>query len=170
MVYDDGFGVGLDPTTTLRMMSIDLDLDELTQKTLPEYQSMDKIKWSFQPLLDIKKKRGFNLAIKLSQRHIRLNAWESVFDILRPILLAYEGEGANVSILWAYDDGEDNSWYSEKINFGEGLQTTLRELTRQKPIRGWKKSLIKSLDEVSLIPTEPLFKVNDPFFIRKALL
>ncbi|KAF1946881.1 hypothetical protein EJ02DRAFT_199028 [Clathrospora elynae] len=98
----DAFNVGVDPATVLREMGIKFHLDELADAK--RNIDMEEVKRSFDRLLKVVKKKGFKLRIELSQRRIRLNVWPKFFDILRPILLAFEEGGADVAIQWSYTD------------------------------------------------------------------
>jgi hypothetical protein len=62
-----------------------------------------EIQIALDKLLLIENKAGFDLGIKLSQRKIQLNTWLHAFAQLKPILDAFEKEGADVRIFWMYD-------------------------------------------------------------------
>jgi len=101
LVCEDTFHVGLNPATVLRGLDIVFDVDKLT---LPHSTEVDvnNIETSLKLLHTIVKKKDFRLRIELSQRRIRLNLWSSYFNMLRPILHAFESEGAEVRIVWSY--------------------------------------------------------------------
>jgi hypothetical protein len=98
LVYEDVFNVGLDPATVLRAMTITLDLDGLTLPSSENEVLMEDIKCALVSLFEITKKKDFNLRIQLRQKRIRLNTWNGFFDVLRPILCAFDNAGARVNI------------------------------------------------------------------------
>ena len=91
LVCEDVFHLGLNPATVLRGLDIVFDVDKLT---LPHSTEVDvnNIETSLKLLHTIVKKKDFRLKINLSQRRIRLNLWSSYFNMLRPILHAFESE------------------------------------------------------------------------------
>ena len=130
----------------LRMMNIKLNLDCLTLKNEPDYTPFEEIELSFQPLLDIKRKEGFNLNIELSQRHIRISVWRRFIDILRPIVLHFDNESANVNIVWSYN-GRGGDLFDEPIPFSKQVQCVVRHSIQQ-PRSDWEEDLIQYLDRV----------------------
>ncbi|KAF1361131.1 hypothetical protein EJ07DRAFT_176517 [Lizonia empirigonia] len=111
LICDDTFGVGLDPATHLRSMSIKYHIDKLMAHDgcYDRSYSLKQITRSFSALLRVVKKRGFELEIELTQQRVRLNMWNEWFEALRPILSTFEECGATVTIKWNYDGIQDDS-------------------------------------------------------------
>lgn len=101
-----------------------------------EIESDKEVQTALNQLLLIKNKAKFDLGIRLSQRRIRLNTWPHAFAQLKPILEAFEKEGAEVSIYWKYAM-EDEFVDLELINL----------IKSHGP--DWKKDVIEFLDCVS---------------------
>jgi hypothetical protein len=103
LVSFDLFSVGLNPATTLRELKISLDVDNLNLPfniQVDVEQITEALSWLFK----IVKKKGFKLTNELVQCRIRLSLWEEYFMMLRPVLQAFEKEGATVKIMWRYEN------------------------------------------------------------------
>lgn len=132
LVSEDVFHVGLDPATVLREMNITFDMDSLNRR-FNEGVDVKPIYESLASLLKVSKKKDFKLNITLEQKRIRLNLWDAYFVMLKPILHAFEVEGAQVRILWSY------SWTEAFIS------RELNDLIKDSS-PGWKADMVRSID------------------------
>jgi len=79
------------------------------------------------------------LVIKLYQGRIQFRQWPDALDVVRPILLAFEAEGATVRVFWYYSldmqsprlncnqlvKARDANWKGEVIAFLDGVSVLL---------------------------------------------
>lgn len=146
LMLNDIFGLYVEPAKMLRKMDIELDLHDLTFQTPKHgdvgFMEMNEIKECLHTLLEVEKKRKFKLSIKLKQRRVRLNDCPRWFDVLKPILEAFEKEGADVKIIWSYTGTE---WAEHKV------RKPLNNLIKSHPNNpDWKTTVIQELDMVRL--------------------
>ncbi|KAF2824242.1 hypothetical protein CC86DRAFT_326781 [Ophiobolus disseminans] len=114
---DDVFCVGITPATMLRGLQIFLDVDGCLSLSNPAEVDVQAVEPSLNHLLMITKKKDFQLSIELHQCRIRLKLWNTYVNILRPILHAFESEGARVDIFWTcrYSDSIISSKVRHKL-------------------------------------------------------
>jgi hypothetical protein len=105
-------------------------------------------------LLNIKRKAGFELVIDLWQRRIQLDLWPYAFDVLRPILIAFEAEGASVRVFCSYVHWESSDDGKPPIPKWDCNQLY------KACDPNWKRDVIVYIDEVSAI-LPPLWRFSD---------
>ncbi|KAF2824239.1 hypothetical protein CC86DRAFT_457065 [Ophiobolus disseminans] len=136
LVTVDTFAVGLNPADVLRKFGLHVNIEELVD--LPGREPVTdllKVRQGLALLSKIKNKNDFKLEITLGQRRIRLNLWPVVFDLIRPMVLEFEKNGAHVHIRWLYD-GYTPCEVDRELN----------DLVKEAPA-GWKKDVMAWFEE-----------------------
>ncbi|KAI4673675.1 uncharacterized protein J4E88_008731 [Alternaria novae-zelandiae] len=99
MTRTDAFFVGLNPSTILRTLSLEIYIDFL-------FMTYDRNGLSDQACIDsllrIKKKADFKLSFTLKQKYISFHYWSLAFDMLRQVVDVFEKEGAIVQVTFVY--------------------------------------------------------------------
>ncbi|KAI4690412.1 hypothetical protein J4E81_007565 [Alternaria sp. BMP 2799] len=98
-ICEDLFQVGLDPATVLRTLTI--NFDETTSRLASPYckwPDADTRRKTFNLLHRVKKKAGFRLNFRICSPKFRLNCWPDFFDLLQPMVKAFDDEGAIVDV------------------------------------------------------------------------
>jgi len=99
MTRTDAFFVGLNPSTILRTLSLEIYIDFLFmtyERNGPSDQAC------IDSLLRIKKKADFKLSFTLKQKYISFHYWSLAFDMLRHVVDVFEKEGATVQVTFVY--------------------------------------------------------------------
>jgi hypothetical protein len=123
-LLDDRFCVGFQAITVLRELSIYCKLDryrtppfrhKLTptcKHSDPEtlFIDQDKLKADLKAFNTIVDKKNFRLEILLLQRNIRIAVLTESLDVFRDIRKTFVEQGADVQIIWAYDDNRITSY------------------------------------------------------------
>ncbi|KAI4673674.1 uncharacterized protein J4E88_008730 [Alternaria novae-zelandiae] len=86
-ICKDIFGVGLDPATALRKLTIEVsDTSLVLGHEQSDFKDATSREDAFNLLLRIKKKRGFKLEIIVLHDCIRLKMWPEILGLLQPIV------------------------------------------------------------------------------------
>ncbi|KAI4927983.1 uncharacterized protein J4E92_005464 [Alternaria infectoria] len=141
VICKDNFQVGLDPSTALREITIEVsDTSLALGHKDSNFKDATSRREAFNLLLRIKKKAGFKLSLTIHQDCIRLNMWPEILELLRPIVKVFEQEGAHVSVKSDYDPSGPHC-----IDVGPGVSTDLAHLVRNYDPETWKQSTKQSL-------------------------
>jgi len=136
-ICKDTFGVGLDPATALRKLTIEVsDTSLVLSHEHSDFKDATSRQDAFNLLLRIKKKRGFKLEINILHDCIRLKMWPEILGLLQPIVKVFEQEGAHVSALSSYDPHRTNC-----IDEDPGVGTDMERLIRTYDPATWEQSV-----------------------------
>jgi len=98
----DAFNVGLKPIAVLRGLTIEVHVNELVASPAEAQAMVDQ-------LFRIAHIRNFDLHFRLFQRDVRLNLWPPVFELLRPVLTAFDEHNGNMRVEWYYRPDDTSS-------------------------------------------------------------
>jgi hypothetical protein len=129
VLRNDSFNVGIIPADILREFEM-----EYTMEWLPK--NSEEVQKFVDDLLSIKKKKGFDLEIRLRQNKFKLNPWPRAFDMFRPVLEGFEQEGGRVRIYY-----EDDCTGNQTIELNEVIKN---------PGSDWKAHAIKFFESVRI--------------------
>ncbi|KAI4923409.1 hypothetical protein J4E85_008447 [Alternaria conjuncta] len=136
-ICKDTFGVGLDPATALRKMTIEVpDTSLVLGHEHSDFKDATSRQDALNLLLRIKKKRGFKLEIRIYHDCIRLNMWPEILGLLQPIVKVFEQEGAHVSVQSDYDPNRTDS-----MDEDPGVNTDMEHLIRTYDQATWEESM-----------------------------
>lgn len=120
-VCGDPFNIGHNGTSALRQFKIVCKIDRYRTRnkcrarascthTASErvYTYRENIRHELAPLLQVAKKRNFQLELLFIQRNIRLGVLSEVLDAFSEVYWAFETAGANVTVTWQYADKSIN--------------------------------------------------------------
>jgi hypothetical protein len=142
LVCTDAFHVGLDPASVLRVLAVDVVVEnyhlETQQAPWIDHQA---VALQLAPLLKIVHKSGFQLDIILSQRYIRLNVLEEFLNAIRPVLEPLQEGGAIVRFMFSYRYRDE---------FSSPVDYSLFDAFAN-PAGNWKEEMTGWLDLVSLM-------------------
>jgi hypothetical protein len=112
-----------------------------------------------EPLLKIKNKHGFKLTVKIHQHRIRMAPLQRIFEAFRPIVKAFEAEGAIVLFKWSFRACRickaigNGTMKAEDVDFSHVCRALMlrRDITyaARDPASDWKSTFIDSIDRVS---------------------
>lgn len=140
------FRLSFDPAKHLRKLNVELELDDIMwgPHEEPDYGKMDfdVVRDKIRTLLKVERKRGFKLSFRLKQRRVRLNDWPQWFDLLKPILDAFESAGGHVKIGWTYDRG----WTEHRVS--RSLTSLVRQYGTPDWDPNWKSMMVGYMDAV----------------------
>jgi hypothetical protein len=122
VICNDSFHLGLDPSTFLRRLKINISLHALIsdgkEDSCGVKNAEQRQELIIDPLRKIQNKKGFQLTVKIWQEHIRLDLWPEIFDTFKVPVDECENEGAHVNVFFAYYTGgsgnDDNARYDLK--------------------------------------------------------
>ncbi|EMD95190.1 hypothetical protein COCC4DRAFT_27172 [Bipolaris maydis ATCC 48331] len=122
VLQNDSFHLGLPTMELIRSLTVHCNVDRY--RTPPPNHSLsskcrhslnetalvrsDLLIKDFCSLLEIKKKKGFNLHIIMYQRYIRLNVLEEAIEVLQPMLKSLVQDGSSLTMSWTYRGHWDN--------------------------------------------------------------
>lgn len=137
VICRDNSQVRLDPATALRFLSIEVpDTTLIFGNKDTTFQGATSRQDAFNFLLRIKRNAGLKLNFLIYRDCIRLNMWLEILDLLRPIVEAFEQEGAHLSVRSLYDfNGTDCTDESP------GVYTDIEHQVRSYDITTWKQSM-----------------------------
>jgi hypothetical protein len=138
MISVDHFYVGLDLTTLLRSLYINVSIEDYSSP-LDEGWLTDPAKWQQllgKSLCRIKNKARFTLTVKLAQKCIRLHLLPAILEMFRVVLGDFENHGAKVNIFFTYQPDVLKS---------SGIDWDLKE-AMQHPESDWKPAIIAYLE------------------------
>lgn len=143
-LHEDVFKVGINPLEHLRGLEIHFYIDKLrAEGDRGRPLSVADMGTSLSSLLQIVRKKGFWLEIRLEMKRIIFNPLHELFQWLRPIIETLETEGGRVAVLFVYRVQK----YMDKF------EIPLTDLVKASDTEEWKASLKASLLKVSFGPT-----------------
>jgi len=116
VLFHDPFHVGFNPLSTIRKLYVDCKIDNYrtprkcfrrnrTCEHKPAeraYIKRSELKASFDHLLAVPKKAGFDLSVTFYQRNVRLAVLEEALETFRDVYLAFQDAGATLDVDWQY--------------------------------------------------------------------